>query len=492
MVKSCCAVGCKNEFRKGGRLSFYKFPADKSVRSKWIAAVKRENWTPSEHDKLCSEHFVSGARSKDPLAPNFVPSLFKHVKSPVKRRLQREMERYQRRQATMRRRIIGTGTPTAVLHANDDGASYEMTTADTQLQENNPNAGNQEVELPNTDGSRVVPSNDAADQGEVPAEMECDSITAPDTEPQSDGLCSIAQELATTNELLFKTVSELLEARTLLAEARQQKTEVEEQLTQIKTELAEAKDEISRLQKKNDKLNSENVKLQSRVISERFLSNDDKAVKYYTGLSSYEMLKCIFDFVTIGLPAGFFACTCSPFEQYIIILMKLRLNLGDQDLAYRFGIHQSTVSRYFNKWLDVLYKKLSVFVCWPERDQLMKTMPMEFRSNFRKCVIIIDCFEVFIERPTSLMARAQTWSNYKKHNTVKFLIGITPQGSIAFISRGWGGRVSDIHLTENCGLLRNLLPGDVVLADRGFNIHEAAGMYCAEVKVPPFTRGKSS
>jgi len=41
------------------------------------------------------------------------------------------------------------------------------------------------------------------------------------------------------------------------------------------------------------------------------------------------------------------------------------------------------------------------------------------------------------------MVRAQTWSNYKKHNTVKFLIGVTPQGTIDFISKGWGGRVSD-------------------------------------------------
>ena len=50
--------------------------------------------------------------------------------------------------------------------------------------------------------------------------------------------------------------------------------------------------------------------------------------------------------------------------------------------------------------------------------------------------------------------------------------------------------MSDVHLTENCGLLDQLLPGDLVLADRGFNIHESAGLYCAEVKVPPFTRGK--
>ncbi len=64
------------------------------------------------------------------------------------------------------------------------------------------------------------------------------------------------------------------------------------------------------------------------------------------------------------------------------------------------------------------------------------------------------------------------------------------QGSITFISKGWGGRVSDRYLTENCGILDNLLPGDLVLADRGFNVQDAAGLYCAEVKLPPFTKGK--
>ena len=73
---------------------------------------------------------------------------------------------------------------------------------------------------------------------------------------------------------------------------------------------------------------------------------------------------------------------------------------------------------------------------------------------------------------------------------MKFLIGISPQGSITFISKGWGGRVSDHYLSENSGILEKLLPGDIVLADRGFNVHEAAGLYCAEVKLPPFTKGK--
>lgn len=73
---------------------------------------------------------------------------------------------------------------------------------------------------------------------------------------------------------------------------------------------------------------------------------------------------------------------------------------------------------------------------------------------------------------------------------MKFLLAITPQGVISFVSKGWGGRVSDKHLTENCGLLSYLQPGDVILADRGFTIQDSVGLYCAQVKVPPFTKGK--
>jgi len=35
--------------------------------------------------------------------------------------------------------------------------------------------------------------------------------------------------------------------------------------------------------------------------------------------------------------------------------------------------------------------------------------------------------------------------------------------------------VSDKYLTEHCGILQKLLSGDVVLADRGFDIAESVG-----------------
>ena len=56
-------------------------------------------------------------------------------------------------------------------------------------------------------------------------------------------------------------------------------------------------------------------------------------------------------------------------------------------------------------------------------------MPKKFCKHFRNRVAIIDCFEVFTEHLTFLSARILTLSNYKCHNTAKFLIGITPQGT---------------------------------------------------------------
>ena len=62
---------------------------------------------------------------------------------------------------------------------------------------------------------------------------------------------------------------------------------------------------------------------------------------------------------------------------------------------------------------------------------------------------------------------------------------------MCFVSDCWGGRVSDKHLTENSGLLQKLLPGDVVLADRGFDIAESVGTFQARLHIPAFTKGKS-
>eukprot|EP00795_Rhopilema_esculentum_P002436 gene2436-18090_t len=66
--------------------------------------------------------------------------------------------------------------------------------------------------------------------------------------------------------------------------------------------------------------------------------------------------------------------------------------------------------------------------------------------------------------------------------------GDDSKGSISF--EAWGRRTSDKYLTDNCGILKLLKPGDLVLADRGFTIEESVGLYQAKLAIPAFTKGK--
>ena len=81
---------------------------------------------------------------------------------------------------------------------------------------------------------------------------------------------------------------------------------------------------------------------------------------------------------------------------------------------------------------------------------------------------IIDCFEIQIEKPTNAVHQALTYSDYKKCNTVKFLLCITPDGLVIFISEGYGGRISDIQIFEDSSLLNILPSGTSLMADRRF------------------------
>ena len=83
---------------------------------------------------------------------------------------------------------------------------------------------------------------------------------------------------------------------------------------------------------------------------------------------------------------------------------------------------------------------------------------------------IIDCTEVFIERPFNLNTSAQTFSTYKSRNTIKYLVSITLSDAVSFLSAGWGWRASDKEITVKSGFLDQITFVGCFLADRGFLI----------------------
>ena len=143
-------------------------------------------------------------------------------------------------------------------------------------------------------------------------------------------------------------------------------------------------------------------------------------------------------------------------DEFLITLMKLRLDAPMDDLADRFGISVSTASSIFNTWIRIMSMHFKELIFFPPRDVVMNTMPQQFRDKKCKARVIIDCTEVFIERPHNLRTQALTWSDYKSHNTVKFLVGVTPHGHISFLSSAWGGRTSNTFRRDYLFYGRNL------------------------------------
>ena len=168
-------------------------------------------------------------------------------------------------------------------------------------------------------------------------------------------------------------------------------------------------------------------------------------------------------------------------------LVKLRLNPPFKDLAYRFNLHFASVCKSFHKCIDILYANLQQLIIWPDAELLLEKLPAVFKPYFHYARCIIDCFEVLIERPLSFQARAATYSNYKKHNTVKVFIAVAPTGSISLISKAWGGRVSDTVISQKCGFLDMIEEGDLLIVDL---ILQMSYLSEAKLEIPAFTKGK--
>lgn len=171
--------------------------------------------------------------------------------------------------------------------------------------------------------------------------------------------------------------------------------------------------------------------------------------------------------------------------------MKLKLGLFNKDLAYRFHISEQVVSRIFRRWLPAISRNVKFLIVWPERETIRKNLLACFRRNVKNCTCIIDCTVIFIERPLNRNARAQTWSNYKHANTIKYLIGITSAGAVSFLSPDWGSKTSDKEITLESGFLDKLQYGDCIMADRGFTIETELATRGAALKIPKFTKGKT-
>ena len=98
---------------------------------------------------------------------------------------------------------------------------------------------------------------------------------------------------------------------------------------------------------------------------ESFRDNDEKCV-FFTGIPKWEVLLVLLAYLKPQLSTAS-RRALTPFQQLLLTLMRLRLNLSGQDLAYQFNAHSSTVSRTFTYVIEVMCTRLKPLIFWPNR-----------------------------------------------------------------------------------------------------------------------------
>lgn len=157
--------------------------------------------------------------------------------------------------------------------------------------------------------------------------------------------------------------------------------------------------------------------------------------------------------------------------------MKLTL------LILRTILITNIVITWINILHQVLFKKCKSKI--PSREKNKICMPSVFKP-FSNCRIVIDCTEIFTAVfRQSINIQKDTYSNYKHRNTWKALIGIALNGVVTFVSQLFPESTSDKVITLKSGLLEQLVPGDLILADKEFLIRDIlpSGL---SLNIPPF------
>ena len=116
-------------------------------------------------------------------------------------------------------------------------------------------------------------------------------------------------------------------------------------------------------------------------------------------------------------------------------------------------------------------------------------------------MLIIDCTELRIQMPSSLVRESRTYSDYKSTNNFKGLVGVDSKGGILFVSHLYTGSISDKKICQRSGpydLLKRemeigeLHQGDAIMGDKGFNTGKELEEIGLWLNIPPFLGKKKT
>lgn len=163
-------------------------------------------------------------------------------------------------------------------------------------------------------------------------------------------------------------------------------------------------------------------------------------------------------------------------NQLFLTLMKLRQDFPNEDIACRFDAGSSYISQIIIIWIHYLFTKsqdlrMKMFT---SRHLIKEHLPACFKA-FKNVRVIMDCLEVATD---------------KNHSSFKSLVGISPNGAVAYLSDLFEGSISAKEIVRQSDFLDYLEPGDLVIADQTFDIRDCLEPLGIDLSIPPSLEGR--
>ncbi|XP_049420266.1 uncharacterized protein LOC125881230 isoform X2 [Epinephelus fuscoguttatus] len=202
-------------------------------------------------------------------------------------------------------------------------------------------------------------------------------------------------------------------------------------------------------------------------------SGSDEDIRFFTRFSSYDALMRFWDLIHPLVPfmvrvtkaqtaaersvdvteSDATVNSLQPIDEMFLFLNYLALGSKLRDLAHKYGIHQSTVSRIIITWSNCLYAVLGSVRIWMSEEKIREHLPAEFKE-YSDTRVILTCMELKCQCPSSLLLQSS---------------------------------ISDKQILRQSGIGSLLTPEMAIMVDRGFLVDDVVP---CKIYKPAFLSGK--
>uniref|UniRef100_A0ABM5EIA8 Uncharacterized protein isoform X1 n=1 Tax=Pogona vitticeps TaxID=103695 RepID=A0ABM5EIA8_9SAUR len=168
------------------------------------------------------------------------------------------------------------------------------------------------------------------------------------------------------------------------------------------------------------------------------IKNNPKWLRFYTGFDGYPRLMAFLDFLLDGkggeegsLDSGLHSAL-SLENQLFLVLVRLRLGLLLQDLAFRFHISESTASRYWLSWTEIMEQRLRQIPVTCSRRYIDAFKPQRLLRLHNVSLVALDCAELFFEAQRRTRGKRDAQWGPRSHYSVHAYALAAPSGFLTF------------------------------------------------------------